>query len=65
MSGRLREICRGENIDPAKAAKYRANWAALAKDSRISIGSFDSIGLPELEQALTSPHNRPTLRLCG
>ncbi len=29
MVGRLREICRGENIDPEKAAKYRANWSAI------------------------------------
>ncbi len=30
MTGRVHEICRGENIDPAKAAKYRANWARAA-----------------------------------
>src|SRR5688572_225739 len=34
MRGRSREICRGENIDPVKAEKYRQNWAgeALASD---------------------------------
>ncbi len=29
MKGRLREICRGENITQEKAAKYRANWAGM------------------------------------
>lgn len=31
MKGRTREICRGENITPEKAAKYRANWEVLAR----------------------------------
>lgn len=29
MAGRLRQICRGENISPAKAEVYRANWRSL------------------------------------
>jgi len=30
MTGRVREICQGINIDPAKAEAYRRNWLALA-----------------------------------
>lgn len=36
MAGRLREICRGENIATEKAAKYRANWDKIAAQQAAS-----------------------------
>lgn len=30
MVGRLREICRGENISPERAAGYKRNWASMS-----------------------------------
>lgn len=46
MQGRLREICRGENIAPEKAEVYRNNWSRLTPitDKKLILTCFLSPG---------------------
>lgn len=46
MHGRLRQICRGENIDAGQAALYRDSWVAEAKNGTA----------PRPAPVLTCPH---------
>lgn len=51
MAGRLREICRGENVDAGTAAQYRALWLSQ-KD-----------GQPVQPNPVTCPHGGDDVRL--
>lgn len=53
MRGRLRDICRGENVDAGTAAQYRSIWLAQK----------DGLPVPDQANPVTCPHGGDSVRL--
>ena len=63
QAGRLRQICRGENIDPGEAAKYRALWAAEADGK--PAGWSHNVECPHRTAEPLQENGQAKLRQCG
>lgn len=65
MYGRMQEICRGENIDPASAALYRNLWLQQAGEQPLTdAGTAVPVHCPYAGSMLHEPDGSPKLREC-
>jgi ADP-heptose:LPS heptosyltransferase len=62
MFGRLREICRGENVDAATAEQYRALWASQAAGQPLTL---QTVVCPFAGDEARDADGRAVTRQCG